>query len=164
MTESLGLSPKPSETQIPLANKELLEKLEAAMRECNLEELSLMASNEPREIFCWAALAISIMNTTELKASSDKITAYSFARIGYHRGLDTLRASGWRGSGYVKASHNGNRGFLICLAILAYLAGQIGELDEELRCKEFLTMLDPSTNFDVKNSLELIDFLFNKEK
>ena len=164
MTEHLGLTPKPSETQIPLPDKNLLEKLESALRNNDIEEISQITANNPREIFCWAAMAIATINSSELSSISDKITAYSFARIGYHRGLDTLRASGWRGSGYVKSSHRGNRGFLTCLALLAYLAGQINENDEESRCSEFLTMLDPSTNFDINNSINTLDMLFDKDK
>ena len=32
----------------------------------------------------------------------DEIERYAYYRVGYHRGLDTLRANGWRGSGYVR--------------------------------------------------------------
>lgn len=164
MTEHLGLTPKPSETQIPLPDSNLLINLKFALENNNIEELSQITSENPREIFCWAALAIATINSSELKSNSDKITAYSFARIGYHRGLDTLRASGWRGSGYVKSSHIGNRGFLTCLALLAYLAGLINEDDEKSRCNEFLTMLDPSTNFDINDSVNTLDLLFDNEK
>jgi hypothetical protein len=71
------------------------------------------------------------------------VEAYAYFRIGYHRGLDFLRKNGWKGSGYVRWEHPSNRGFLRCLDGLARMAGAIGETDEEVRCAEFLRMLDP---------------------
>ena len=35
----------------------------------------------------------------------DDVEGYAYHRVGYHRGLDRLRASGWRGSGYVRWRH-----------------------------------------------------------
>lgn len=66
-------------------------------------------------------------------------------RVGYHRGLDMLRANGWRGSGYVRYVHESNRGFLDCLAGLARQAAVIGEDAEALRCRQFLAQLDPGS-------------------
>jgi Protein of unknown function (DUF3151) len=74
----------------------------------------------------------------------DRIEAYACYRVGYHRGLDTLRANGWRGSGYVRWDHEGNRGFLRALAGLGRTAAEIGEVDEAARCDEFLHQLDPN--------------------
>ena len=48
-------------------------------------------------------------------------------RVGYHRGLDTLRANGWRGSGYVRWAEPTNRGFLRSLRGLGEMAAAIGE-------------------------------------
>ncbi|NDH87813.1 MAG: DUF3151 family protein [Actinobacteria bacterium] len=62
---------------------------------------------------------------------------------GYHRGLDKLRASGWRGSGYVRWQHETNRGFLRALAGLQATAAAIGETAEDERCAIFLRQLDP---------------------
>lgn len=69
---------------------------------------------------------------------------YAAYRVGYHRGLDALRANGWRGSGYVRWSEPGNRGFLRCLYGLERCAAAIGETDEAERCAQFLLQLDPS--------------------
>ncbi len=69
--------------------------------------------------------------------------AYACYRTGYHRGLDRLRASGWRGSGYVRWRHRSNRGFLRCLAGLARVAAEIGEDEEAERCHLFGRQLDP---------------------
>jgi hypothetical protein len=74
----------------------------------------------------------------------DPVEGYAYARVGYHRGLDRLRQSGWRGSGYVRWQHETNRGFLRALDGLRQRAGEIGELDEEARCREFLHQLEPA--------------------
>ena len=73
----------------------------------------------------------------------DEVEAYACYRVGYHRGLDALRASGWRGSGYVRWRHESNRGFLRCLDGLRRTAAAIGETAEEERCDQFLHQLDP---------------------
>jgi Protein of unknown function (DUF3151) len=74
----------------------------------------------------------------------DEVEAYAYFRVGYHRGLDRLRANGWRGSGYVRWAHETNRGFLRALDGLAATAAAIGEHDEAERCGLFLRQLDPS--------------------
>lgn len=75
----------------------------------------------------------------------DRVESYAAYRVGYHRGLDALRANGWRGSGYVRWLHEGNRGFLRCLEGLMKSADAIGETDEARRCATFLAQLDPTT-------------------
>ena len=74
----------------------------------------------------------------------DPVEAYACYRVGYHRGLDTLRANGWRGSGYVRWEHPSNRGFLRCLSGLQRMSTMLGEADEAERCQVFLHQLDPS--------------------
>lgn len=98
--------------------------------------MSEVVARWPRFSEAWATLA-------EICEGDDTVAAYAFARTGYHRGLDALRAAGWRGSGYVRWSHEPNRGFLRCLDALRRLAGTIGEVDEEERCGTFLRQLDP---------------------
>jgi hypothetical protein len=78
------------------------------------------------------------------ESASSTIEAYAYFRVGYHRGLDALRANGWRGSGYVRWVNASNRGFLTCLAGLANCAALIGEVDEAERCELFLRQCDPS--------------------
>lgn len=68
----------------------------------------------------------------------DDVTAYAYARVGYHRSLDQLRRNGWKGHGPVPWSHVPNRGFLRALAALTKAAGRIGESAEEERCGQFL--------------------------
>ena len=74
----------------------------------------------------------------------DDVEAYACYRVGYHRGLDRLRANGWRGTGYVTWDHEENRGFLRSLRGLGDAAGRIGEADEAERCATFLAQCDPA--------------------
>ncbi len=99
--------------------------------------VAAVAAHDPRCLQAWADLA---------DLATDPIESYAYARVGYHRGLDTLRAAGWRGSGYVRWRHDSNRGFLRSLDALRRAAGTIGEVDEEQRCELFLRQLDPEWN------------------
>ena len=69
--------------------------------------------------------------------------SYACYRVGYHRGLDRLRANGWRGTGYVRWSSPENQGFLRSLQGLARVAAAIDEADEAERCAHFLAQCDP---------------------
>jgi len=97
--------------------------------------VAAVAAQDPRCLQAWADLA---------ELSEDPVDRYAFARVGYHRGLDTLRAAGWRGSGYVRWTHPSNRAFLRCLEALRQAASEIDEVDEEQRCSVFLRQLDPA--------------------
>jgi hypothetical protein len=99
---------------------------------------SELAARHPSSSAAWATLA------EEAFADDQVITAYAYARTGYHRGLDQLRRSGWKGSGPVPWSHVPNRGFLRCLHTLAKAADAIGEADEAARCAQFLRDCDPA--------------------
>jgi hypothetical protein len=59
-----------------------------------------------------------------------------------------LRRAGWKGHGPVPWSHEPNRGFLRCLALLALAARAIGETDEWDRCADFLRDSSPEA-YDV---------------
>ncbi len=83
------------------------------------------------------SLALALLAESAL-ADSHTIEAYAYARTGYHRGLDALRRNGWKGYGPIPWSHEPNRGFLRCLAVLAQAADAIGEEDEAQRCWTFL--------------------------
>ena len=91
-----------------------------------------VARTHPASSLAWALLA-----ERALDIGAD-VEAYAFARTGYHRGLDALRRSGWRGTGPVPWRHEPNRGFLRALAALARAAERIGEDDEAHRCRELL--------------------------
>ena len=77
-------------------------------------------------------------------AAGQPVTAYAYARTGYHRGLDALRRNGWKGYGPVPWSHQPNRGFLRCVTVLARAAEAIEETDEQQRCTQLLRDCDPS--------------------
>ena len=98
------------------------------------EAFAQVAATWPRSLDAWASLA---------EDARDPIERYAYARVGYHRGLDALRAAGWRGSGYVRWARPDNRGFLRCLDALRLAAAEIGEIEEENRCAIFLRQLDP---------------------
>lgn len=132
----IPLGQAPPETILAAPPPEAEAALEQALRAGGRRELASVAARWPRYLAAWAALA-------EHEEASDPVGAYAFARTGYHRGLDALRAAGWRGSGYVRWVHPSNRGFLRSLDALRRLAGAIGETDEEERCGVFLKQLDP---------------------
>jgi hypothetical protein len=90
------------------------------------------AARFPAYCAAWAALAERAL------ASGDNVSAYAFARTGYHRGLDQLRRVGWKGFGPVPWEHQPNQGFLRSLAALALAAAAIGEDEEAQRCQIFL--------------------------
>jgi Protein of unknown function (DUF3151) len=98
------------------------------------DAVAAVAARSPRYLDAWATLA---------ELGRDDVEAYAYARVGYHRGLDALRAAGWRGNGYVRWRHPTNRGFLRALDQLRLRAEAIGETDEEERCTLFLRQLDP---------------------
>ncbi len=94
----------------------------------------------PESPLAWASLAEAAL----ADGASDDVTAYAYARVGYHRSLDLLRRNGWKGHGPVPWEHEPNRGFLRALAALAIAAGRIGEDPEEQRCREFLRDSSPA--------------------
>ncbi len=137
---NIGLSSNgPPETVLPPAQAELLAALEAALAlddiDARREAISELVARAPKFLDGWARLG---------ELGRHPIERYAAFRVGYHRGLDTLRQNGWRGSGYVRWQHETNRGFLRALAGLQATAAEIGERDEDERCALFLRQLDPS--------------------
>ena len=94
----------------------------------------------PESPLAWATLAEAAL----AEDSTDDVTAYAYARVGYHRSLDLLRRNGWKGHGPVPWEHEPNRGFLRCLALLALSARAIGETEEWDRCSTFLRDSSPA--------------------
>ncbi len=99
---------------------------------------SELAAEHPAASLPWAVLAEDAL------AGGRVIEAYAYARTGYHRGLDALRRSGWKGHGPVPWEHVPNRGFLRALHVLGQAAAQIGEQPEATRCQTFLRDCDPA--------------------
>ncbi len=125
------------ETVLPSADADALQATAAAIAAPPDERraaLSDVAQRWPRHLDAWARLA---------EVSTVAADRYAFARVGYHRGLDALRAAGWRGTGFVRWAHEENRGFLRSLDALRAAAASIGESDEAERCRLFLHQLDP---------------------
>lgn len=139
MTE-IGLSRNgPPETVLPDLFPQAAAALEQALGipdlDARREAVSEVVAAVPRFIDGWARLG---------ELGRHPIERYAAFRVGYHRGLDTLRQNGWRGSGFVRWEHPTNRGFLRALAGLQATAAEIGEADEDERCALFLRQLDPS--------------------
>ena len=121
----------PPPTRLP-DNEQAREALEAGT------DPAEVAARFPTHSAAWAALAERAL------ASGSTIEGYAYARTGYHRGLDALRRSGWKGHGPVPWDHAPNQGFLRCVSALASAADAIGETDEAQRCATLLRDSDPA--------------------
>ena len=136
--QPVNLTPTgPPETILDAEPAEALTALDEALaRPVDQQRAAVAAvvARWPRFLDGWAQLGL---------LGRDDVECYAYHRVGYHRGLDRLRASGWRGSGYVRWRHEANRGFLRALDGLRAGAEAIGELDEAERCAVFLRQLDP---------------------
>ena len=106
-----------------------------------------LAAAHPTSSLLWAILA------DEAYAEGRTIESYAYARTGYHRGLDSLRRNGWKGTGPVPFEHAGNRGFLRALYALGRAAGAIGEADEATRIAAFLNDSDPAARAAIEAAL-----------
>ncbi|MGW4727771.1 DUF3151 domain-containing protein [Streptomyces shenzhenensis] len=131
MTTHTNLLGGPDPTYLP--------ENEEAFRLLDAESLppAEVAAKHPTFSPAWAALA------EEAFSAGRVIESYAYARTGYHRGLDALRRSGWKGHGPIPWNHRANQGFLRCLAVLARAAEAIDEKDEAERCRQFLRDSDP---------------------
>lgn len=138
MSQPVNLSASgPPETVLDPEPAEVLERLAQAAQldgPARRDAVSSVVADHPRCLEAWAALG---------DEARDDVEAYAAYRVGYHRGLDRLRANGWRGTGYVRWRHPENQGFLRSLDGLRRAAAAIGEVDEAERCAQFLDQLDP---------------------
>jgi Protein of unknown function (DUF3151) len=137
--QPIQLSPQgPPTTVLPLedaAIRHALQQAAAAPVEARRDLVAAVVASHPRSLLAWQALG---------DLGRDTMERYAAYRVGYHRGLDALRANGWRGSGYVRWADESNHGFLRCLKGLGEMAATIGETDEAERIAQFLVQLDPS--------------------
>jgi hypothetical protein len=129
----IRLTSGPPETVLDLEPPDALAALRAAGDD--RDAVSAVVAAHPRFLDGWARLG---------ELGRDDVERYAAFRVGYHRGLDRLRQSGWRGNGYVRWVHETNRGFLRALEGLRATAAVIGEDDEAERCALFLRQLDPT--------------------
>ncbi|MBK6763351.1 MAG: DUF3151 domain-containing protein [Micrococcales bacterium] len=120
----MNLLPEPPETLLP--------EDPAAPAVATGTDPEQTAARFPASSLAWASLA------RRAREQGRTIESYAFARVGYHRGLDSLRRSGWKGHGPIPWSHEPNRGFLECLYELSLAAQAIGETDEADRTRKFL--------------------------
>ena len=136
---SISMHPSgPPRTVLPAEAATRRAALSAGARSTGAMTAAIMVARvvaaNPRSLTAWAALG---------GLGRDDIERYAAYRVGYHRGLDALRANGWRGSGYVRWADETNRGFLRCLRGLQQMAAAIGEDDEAERIAVFMQQLDP---------------------
>lgn len=96
------------------------------------------ARDHPDSSLAWAILAEGALDTGQ------EVQAYAYARVGYHRGLDRLRRSGWKGAGPVPWVHEPNQAFLRALSALGQAAAAIEETEEVSRIRAFLLDADPA--------------------
>jgi len=139
MSSSVNVSGTgPPNVVLPAVDSDLQAALVAALNSPERDRRDAVArvvAQNPRYLAAWAALG---------DVARDSVESYMAYRVGYHRGLDALRANGWKGSGYVRWSAPTNHGFLNCLDGLARTAAAIGEDDEATRCSQFLLQCDPN--------------------
>jgi hypothetical protein len=125
------------DTVLPPAPDDLdeqLQRAESAPEGERLQAVGDVVGGAPTFLAGWASLAAH---------GREPIERYAYARVGYHRGLDALRGSGWGGTGLVRWSQPTNRPFLRCVVRLRAAAAEIGEVAEVQRLTEFLHDLDP---------------------
>jgi len=138
MSQNINLSPQgPPSTRLPAIDPTIEHELLQAIRSGGdrREAVASVTSRHPRCVDAWVALG---------DLGRDEIERYACYRVAYHRGLDSLRQNGWRGSGYVRWTHEPNRGFLRALHKLGASASRIGEHDEAERCRLFVLQLEPN--------------------
>jgi hypothetical protein len=123
------------ETRLPFEP----EVVDALDRATTTDDVVAVASTFPKSSLAWARLAEATFDP------ANPITAYAFARVGYHRGLDALRKAGWRGQGPIPWNHTPNQGVLRSLYMLRKTADAIGEADEVTRLTDFLRDADETT-------------------
>ena len=125
------------ETVLPPEPEDISERLTRALAAPEAERkqaIGEVVASRPTLIAGWSELA---------SLGDEPIERYAYARVGYHRGLDALRANGWGGTGRVRWSQPTNRPLLTCIVRLRAAAAEIGEVEEVERLTDFLHDLDP---------------------
>lgn len=128
----------------PPAAREALEAALSAGADERERRLRDAVAGHPTLLDGWGRLAEHAL------AEGRAVDAYAYARVGYHRGLDRARQSGWRGHGPVPPDHPPNAGFVRSVWMLGQAAEAIGETDEAERCQALLADLDPDDALGVR--------------
>lgn len=124
---------------------ELLDDLSHLPRE--KMALAAIVEKHPTSSLAWAEAAQREF------ADGRILEAYAYARVGYHRGLDSLRKAGWRGQGPIPWEHEPNRGVLRAIWQLRRAAEAIGETAEVARLSALLNDADPQA----ESAIEKLD-------
>ena len=143
LEQPISLPPDPADSGQQVAQAQAALQAGQLSTTAYRSQLSSIAAAYPTCLSAWAALG-------ELALPDDVIAAYAFFRVGYHRGLDRARTSGWRGTQPMPWTYETNRGFLICLHGLMQAASTINEEAEATRTRQFLFDLDPGNHFGVE--------------
>lgn len=106
--------------------------------------LRLVVARYPRSALAWAKLADATFDVNE------PLESYAYARVGYHRGIESLQAIGWEGEGSIPWAHEPNRGVLRAMYALRRAADAIREADEAARLTELLTAADPTAATEIE--------------
>jgi len=136
----------PPSVLLPPDNEQAVAALDTALAMSDDERypaLTAVARSWPAFVSVWANLAAAA------RADGRDVEAYAFARTGYHRALDRLRANGWRGMGLVPWAHEPNRSTLMAFHELLRAAEAIGENSEVERMRTLLLDSDPSDPLQV---------------
>lgn len=142
-----NLMPQP-EVLLP-AEPEVVGALAAAAEAENpIVALTNVVAQHPSSSLAWAVLAVEKFDPM------NPLESYAYARVGYHRGLDSLRKAGWRGQGPIPWSHEPNRGVLRSLYALRAAAEAIGETEEVERLTEFLRGADETAAAQIETEGE----------
>ena len=142
--QPIALPPDPDDSAPQVAAAQAAFQAGQSTASAYRERLNAITARYPTCLSAWAALG-------ELVLPDDVIAAYAFFRVGYHRGLDRARGSGWRGTQALPWAHESNRGFLRCLYGLMCAATTIDEKAEATRTRQFLLELDPSNHFALEH-------------
>lgn len=130
--------------EVDALREDIISRAETA--DTSLHTLRTLVSRYPESLSGWVALG------EIARSRGQKVEAYAYFRVAYHRGLDKARAAGWRGDGRIPWLHPSNRPFLSAIYGLMNCAEAIGETAEAERCRSFLAMLDPSHPFQESRS------------
>lgn len=147
-----GVSVGPPSTRLPddhadIVVMTLLGESGGYVDATDVDAVRSAAAAHPDSSLAWALLARGELDGLAVDGQSgpaDAVTAYAYARVGYHRGLDALRRAGWRGQGPIPVGHQPNRGFLAALLALGEASRLLGEVEESERITEFITQSDPT--------------------